>query len=123
MKSSGLHLYAGFVAIATLLVIVTGAYVSAHETGPAGGHRAVTACAGVLILGLVGWVLMAEKQHWLRRLGWIALAGVAAECGLGVWASPASPMTCMAHAFLAPLLLAAVVAIVLGTSGSWHRQP
>jgi hypothetical protein len=123
MKSSGLHLYAGFVGIVTLVVIVTGAYVSAHETGPSDGHRAVTAVACVLVVGLVGWLLKSETQHWLRRLGWIALAGVAAECGLGAWASPASPMTCMAHAFLAPLFLGVVAAIVVGTSGSWHRDP
>jgi heme A synthase len=29
----------------------------------------------------------------------------------------------MAHAFLAPLLLSMVVAIVIGTSGSWRRDP
>jgi heme A synthase len=66
---------------------------------------------------------LGEKRSWLRRLGWVALAGVGAEGGLGVLASPASAVTSMAHACLAPLLLSVVVAIVVGTSGSWGRDP
>jgi heme A synthase len=123
MKIAGLHLYAALAAAATLLLVVTGADAASRETEPAGGHRTVAAVVCFIIIGLVAWLMLVEKRSWLRGLGWIALVGVAAECGLGVWAAPASPMTCMAHAFLAPLLLSVVVAIVVGTSGSWRRDP
>jgi len=123
MKIAGLHWYAALVAIASLLLVATGADAAGRETEPAGGHRAVAGAVSVLIIALIAWLMLAEQRRWLRGLGWIALAGVAAECGLGVWAAPASPVTCMAHAFLAPLLLSVVVAIVVGTSGSWRHDP
>ncbi len=123
MKIAGLHFYAALAAAAGLLLVVTGADAAGRETEPAPGHRMVAAVVCLLIIGLVAWLMVAEKRGWLRSLGWIALAAVAAECGLGVWATPASPITCMAHAFLAPLLLSVVVAIVVGTSGSWRHDP
>src|SRR5579872_2551702 len=123
MKTAGLHFYAALAGAATLLLVVTGADVASRQNGPTGGHRAVAATVCVLILGLVTWLTLAEKRAWLRRLGWVALAVVGAECGLGVWALPASPMTCMVHAFVAPLLLSVLVAIVVGTSRAWQRDP
>ena len=115
MKSLWLHLYSMLVAAGILLLVVTGALGN--------GHRAFAAVVGVLVAILASSLILSGSQPWLRRLGLVALAGVAADALLGLAANPKSPMASMAHAFLAPLILSAVVAIVLGTSRSWQRDP
>jgi heme A synthase len=128
MRNPWLHRYAALVAAGTLYVVVTGALtasaLAANQGGnPVSGHRAVASVLGVLVIGLVVWLMLVEKRGWLRRLSWIALAGVVAEAGLGEMSGIASPMISMVHAFLAPLLLAVMVAITVGTSKSWQNDP
>jgi len=123
MKNLWLHVYAWLVAAGTLYVVVTGALVAGREGTPVSGHRAIAGGVGVLIIGLLVWLMVAEKRAWLRRLGWIAVAGLVAEAGLGELSGSASPITSMLHAFLAPLLLAVIVAIAVGTSKSWQHDP
>ena len=123
MTTDWLHRYALFVVAATLSLEVTGAIANSQEGAPVTGHRAAAAAVGVVIIGLVVWLPRREKRGWLRRLGWFILAGTVAEAGLGEFVNPASPMTNMAHAFLAPLLVSALAAIALGISRSWQHDP
>ncbi len=123
MKILWLHLYALLVAGGTMFLIVTGALLAGQEGGPAKQHRALAVLVGALIAILVIWLMSSKSQPWVRRLGLVALAGVAAEAALGFAADPASPMASMAHAVLAPLLLSTVAAIALGTSRSWQHDP
>lgn len=123
MRNLGLHLYAWLVAAAFVYLEVTGAIVAGQEGTPVGPHRIVASAVAVLVIGLAIWLTVAEKRPWLRRLGWIVLAGALAEAGLGEMSGTVSPMASMLHAFLAPLLLALVVAIAVGTSKSWQHPP
>jgi heme A synthase len=123
MKNLWLHVYAWLVAAAFVYLEVTGAIAAGQETTPIGTHRIVAGAVGVLVIGLAVWLTAAEKRPWLRRLGWIALAALVANAGLGEMSGTASPMVSMVHAFLAPLLLAILVAIAVGTSKSWQHPP
>ena len=83
MKNLGLHLYAWLVAASFVSLEVTGAIVAGQEGTPVGPHRIVASAVAVLVIGLAIWLMAAEKRPWLRRLGWIVLAGVIADAGLG----------------------------------------
>ena len=123
MRNLWLHLYAWLVAAGFVYLEVTGAIAAGQEGTPIGLHRIVASAVAVLVIGLAIWLMAVEKRPWLRRLGWIVLAGVVADAGLGEMSRTASPLISMLHAFLAPLLLALVVAIALGTSKSWQHPP
>src|SRR5665213_3964134 len=110
MRNLGLHLYAWLVAAGFVYLEVTGAIVAGQEGAPVNPHRIAASAVAALVIGLAIWLTAAEKRAWLRRLGWITVAGVIAEAGLGERSGTASPFLSMLHAFLAPLLLAAVVA-------------
>ena len=123
MRNLGLHLYAWLVAAAFVYLEVTGAIAAGQEGAPVGPHRMIASAVAILVIGLAIWLTAAEKRAWLRRLGWIVLAGVIADAGLGEMSKVASPVTSMLHAILSPILLALVVAIAVGTSKSWQHPP
>ena len=127
MKKLGLHLYSILVAVATVCLIVSGAMVANGDRAPVGWHRAIGAFVGLLVIGLGLWLAVTKTHEWLRRLGTAAVAVTLADAGLGFLAGPvsvpASPVAAMAHAFLAPILLALVAAIAVGTSRSWRCDP
>jgi heme A synthase len=123
MRNLGLHLYAWLVAAGFVYLEVTGAIAAGQEGTPIGLHRIVASTVALLVIGLAIWLTAVEKRPWLRRLGWIVFAGVVANAGLGEMLRTPSPMISMLHAFLAPLLLALVVAIAVGTSKSWQHPP
>ncbi|MDP8989370.1 MAG: COX15/CtaA family protein [Acidobacteriota bacterium] len=123
MRNLGLHLYAWLVAAGFVYLEVTGAIAAGEEGTPVGPHRIVASAVAVLVMGLAIWLTAAEMRTWLRRLGWVVLSGVVADAGLGEMSRTASPLASMLHAFLAPLLLALVVAIAVGTSKSWQHPP
>ena len=124
-----LPVYAVLVALCTLFLIVTGAAVTSegfpatHAIFSLSGHRAVASGVGILTIGLMVWIVAVEKRSWLRRLVWLPLAGMAVEFGLGELAGPAALGASMAHAFLAPLVLATVAATALAASAGWRREP
>ena len=123
MKNLWLHVYAWLVAAGFVYLEVTGAIVAGQEGTPPAPHRIVASAVAVLVLGLGIWLAAAEKRAWLKRAGWITVAGVVVDAGLGEMSGPASPMASMLHAFLAPMLLALLVAIATGTSKSWQHPP
>jgi heme A synthase len=123
MKNLWLHVYAWLAAAGFLYLEVTGAIAAGQENTPIGAHRMVGAAVSILVTGLAIWLTAVEKRSWLRLLGWIALAGIVADAGLGEMSGTSSPLLSMVHAFLAPLLLALLVAIAVGTSQSWQNPP
>ena len=127
MKSVGLHLYSILVAVVTFCLIVSGAMVANQDGAYGGWHRAIGAITAGLVIGLAVWLAVTKTHEWLRRLGRAAAAVTIADAGLGLLAgppsAPASPMAAMAHAFLAPILLALLAAIALATSRSWQGDP
>jgi heme A synthase len=123
MRNVGLHLYAWLVAAGFVYLEVTGAIAAGQEGTPIGSHRIVASAISVLVIGLAIWLMSVEKRPWLRRAGWIAVAGLVAEFGLGEMSRAESPLISMLHAFVAPLLLSLIVAIATGTSRSWQHPP
>jgi heme A synthase len=123
MRNLGLHLYAWLVAAGFVYLEVTGAIAAGQEGTPIGSHRIVASAISVLVIGLAIWLMSVEKRPWLRRAGWIAVAGLVAEFGLGEMSRAESPLISMLHAFVAPLLLSLIVAIATGTSRSWQHPP
>ena len=133
MESPWLHRYAVLLAACTLLLIATGPPVASHDaeaTAPVGtlleqSHRVMGASVGILTIGLVIWLALAVERARLRRLGWIVLAALVVEGGLGARTVLLSlPRTAgISHAFLAQLLFGSTVAVAVFTSGGWRLDP
>jgi cytochrome c oxidase assembly protein subunit 15 len=87
------------------------------------GHRMVATTVGVLTIGLVVFLVKKEKRSWVRRLGWLALAGVVAQGLLGgLTVKLMLPLAVSAaHATLAQLFFCATVSLAVFTSSSWKE--
>ena len=83
------------------------------------GHAGI----GRHLLGIHIKLRSAGAGLWLRRLGWIVLAGVAAETGLGLLPLPQAPAVRVAHASIAQLLFPLTVAIAALSSIRWKPTP
>jgi len=118
VKPSRLHQCAVFVALFTLLGVMSGAAVTTSRDQPRQAllqniHLAAAIADTLLIAGLSIW-------YFRRGAGtWSILALVSVEAALGT----AGPVEGTLHAFFAALLFAAVAAISLFTSSSWQRDP
>jgi cytochrome c oxidase assembly protein subunit 15 len=145
MSNVWLHRYAVLWSFCTLFLVVAGGLVTSNDAGlsvpdwplsygklmPAmegnifyeHGHRMVATTVGLLTIGMVIWLLRAERRRWLRNLGWISLAAVVAQGVLGgmtvIFLLP-KPVS-IGHACLAQLFFSTTVAIALFTSESWQR--
>jgi cytochrome c oxidase assembly protein subunit 15 len=88
------------------------------------GHRMVATTVGVLTIGLVVFLVKKEKRSWVRRLGWIALAGVIAQGLLGGLTVKLNlPLVVSAaHATLAQLFFCITVSLAVFTSSSWIKD-
>jgi heme A synthase len=131
-----LRTYAVAVALSILFVISTGAVVTNSLATPSPAalaaatglfspkaHQHAAELVGALTVILVVWVFVAEKRVLVRRLAWTPLAAVLADMGLGYAARNGSPAVSLLHAFLAPILLASVVALSFAISPIWRREP
>ena len=147
MTNPPLHRYALLLSFCTLLLVVAGGLVTSKDAGLSvpdwplsygslmppmegnivyeHGHRMVATTVGLLTIGLVLWLTLAERRRWLRNLGWIALAAVVIQGVLGgmtvIFMLP-KPVS-IGHACLAQLFFSTTVAIALFTSESWTRGP
>lgn len=122
MKSPWLHRLAVLVAVGMFLLIGVGAYLTGNirplpglNPGPVAAApeltRIHTMLAVVVALFTVGLAL------WVRSVaGWVALAAVILEGGLGSFAA-------IPHAIVAPILFASLVAIAVQTSESRSKPP
>ena len=145
-----LHLFAVLVAASTALLIFAGGLVTSTGSGLSvpdwpttygwfmltfpldkmvGGifyehsHRLIASMVGLLIVVLAIWLWRAEPRHWVRRLGYIAVAAVVTQGILGgitvLWFLPDA--VSIAHAGLAQLVFCLTVSIALFTSSGWRR--
>jgi cytochrome c oxidase assembly protein subunit 15 len=141
--SRGVHRFAVLVACATFFLIIAGANVTSHDAGLATsdwplsngqffprmvgnlfwehGHRLVATSVGVLTIALAILLQVRERRMWVKRLGWIALAGVIAQGLLGGLTVKLNlPLAVSAaHATLAQLFFLTTVSIAVFTSRSW----
>lgn len=122
MKNSGLHRLAVVVAVGMFLLIGVGAYLTSNIRPLPGTNTGPVAAAPELdrihvILAVVVSLFTVALAIWVRSTaGWISLAAVIIEGGLGSF----SPI---AHAIVAPILFSSLVAVALQTSVSWSKPP
>src|SRR3989454_9811397 len=145
--SRGVHRFAVLVACATFFLIIAGANVTSHDAGLATsdwplsngqffpkmvgnlfwehGHRLVATSVGLLTIVLAILLQLRERRAWIRRLGWIALAGVIAQGLLGGLTVKLNlPLAvAAAHATLAQLFFLTTVSLAVFTSRSWILEP
>jgi cytochrome c oxidase assembly protein subunit 15 len=145
----GLHRFAVFTSVVTLLLIVAGALVTSNDAGlsvpdwPTSfgslykmprmtggvqyehGHRMVAEFVGLLTIVLAIWTWRAEKRLWLRFLGVAALGTVIFQGLLGgitvLFYLP--PIISSAHAALAQTFFCIAVAIAIATGRRWVEEP
>ena len=139
----GVHRFALLLAGATFFLIIAGALVTSHDAGLATsdwplsngqffpkmvgnlfwehGHRLVATTVGLLTIGFVVFLFVKEKRAWVRRLGFLALAGVIAQGLLGGLTVKLNlPLVVSAaHATLAQLFFCTTVSLAVFTSRSW----
>src|SRR6059036_3673877 len=143
----GLHRFSLLVTGATFCLIIAGALVTSHDAGLATsdwplsngqffpkmvgnlfwehGHRLVATTVGLLTIVLAILLQLRERRAWIRRLGWIALAGVIAQGLLGgLTVKMNLPLAVSAaHATLAQLFFLTTVSLAVFTSRSWILPP
>jgi cytochrome c oxidase assembly protein subunit 15 len=142
-SSQRLHLFVGFTAASTLILIAAGGLVTSTGSGLAvpdwplsygmlmppmvGGvfyehsHRMIASAVGFLTVILAIWTWRVEHRLWVKRLAGIALAAVVLQGLLGgltvIFLLP-TPVS-VSHACLAQTFFAVVVTLWLVTSRSW----
>jgi heme A synthase len=122
MKNPWLHRFAVLVSALMLLLIAAGAALTSTirplpgtDSGPIGTDPALQQFHVFLAVGVA--LLTLALAVWVRSMmGWIALALVIVEGGLGSFGP-------IAHAIVAPLLFASLVVIAVQTSEHWSRPP
>lgn len=128
MKNPWLFRLAILVAVCALLLIAGGAMVGpgTQPTPQAiSAHRIAATAMSVLTLGLVLWLIFTDPRPRARRLGWLTLllAGLQDSVGHAAVFALAPRTAGIAHALMAPLLFAAVLAIAVVASPGWSRGP
>lgn len=144
--NASLHRFAVLTACCTLLLVVAGALVTSNDAGLAvpdwplsygsllppmvggifyeHGHRMVATFVGMLTIVLAVWLQLREPRRWMRRLGWVALAGVIVQGvlgGLTVLFFLPRPIS-ISHASLAQLFFCTTVSIAVFTSRWWMGE-
>ena len=142
------HIFAIFVAGATLVLIVAGALVTSNDAGLSvpdwptsfgslykiphmvGGvrfehtHRMIAEFIGLLTIVIAVWTWRADRRRWMKRLAWAALATVIAQGVLGgitvLFYLP--PAISTAHATLAQTFFCIAVCIALFTGPGWIEE-
>jgi cytochrome c oxidase assembly protein subunit 15 len=147
MQNFWLHRYAIVLSVCTLFLVMAGATVTSKQAGLSvpdwplsygqvmppmtggvlfeHGHRMIGASVGMLTVGLLVWILIAEKRSWMRKLGWVAVAWVSVVGllgGLTVKLLTPPPVSVL-HTCLAQLFFSLTVAICVFTSKSWMEGP
>jgi heme A synthase len=114
--------------VLALLLIVSGAMVGpGSQAAPSTTyvHRIASIPVSVLTLGLVLWLVFTDARRPARNLAWLTLVIALLQDSVGhdtvLLAAPHAAG--IAHALMAPLFFAAIVAIALVTSGAWSRGP
>ena len=137
------------VAFVTFLLLIAGALVTSNDAGLSvpdwptsfgslykipplvGGvkyehsHRMVAELVGLLTIAAAFWVWRYERRGWMRKLGWIALAGVIVQGVLGgLTVKLLLPWyISSAHAVVAQSFFCLIVLMALFTTQSWISDP
>jgi len=144
----GVHRFAVFVVLWTILLLIAGALVTSNEaalsvpdwplsygtlTPPMVGgiryehsHRVIAAGLGLLTVALAILIWVKDKRRWLRWFGVIAVAGVVVQAILGgeVVRQLLHYWLPVMHACFAQIVFAAVLSIAVFTSRWWvSEQP
>lgn len=147
MQNFWLHRYAILLSVCTLFLVIAGASVTSEQAGLSvpdwplsygkvmppmtggvlfeHGHRMAGTTVGLLTIGLLVWILFAEKRSWMRKLAWVALVWVCVVGllgGLTVKLLTPPPVSVL-HTCLAQLFFSLTVAICVFTSKSWMEGP
>ena len=122
MNNAWLHRFAILLAIGALLLIVDGA-IAGSEPSVLSAHRAAAIAIGLLTLVLTVWLAAGDPRRESRLLGFLTLTIGVLEGLAGLPAVQAMlPHTArIAHACLAQLFFAALVAVAVITSPAWAR--
>jgi heme a synthase len=149
-RSSWLHAYAMFTALATLFLICLGGLVTSHEAGLAvpdwpttfgynmfffpiskwvGGifyehtHRLVASGVGLLTVIFAVWLWLKEPRAWVRRLGLLAVFLVILQGVLGgIRVTALKDEIGIFHGALAQLFFVLMCALALFTSKWWIEE-
>jgi len=146
--SPGVHRFAIFVVIWTILLLIAGALVTSNDAALAvpdwplsygtltppmvGGiryehsHRVIAAGLGLLTVALAILIWVKDNRRWLRWFGVIAVAGVVVQAILGgeVVRQLLHYWLPVMHACFAQIVFAAVLSVAVFTSRWWvSEQP
>lgn len=84
------------------------------------GHRLLAASVGMITIGLLVVLIRCDERHWIRRLGFAALALVIFQGVLGGMRVLFDERTlAMLHGMTGPLFFGLTVAMVVFTSRTW----
>jgi len=122
MHHAWLHRFAILLAIGALLLIVDGA-LAGSEPSVLPAHRAAAIALGLLTLVLAVWLAVSDPRPESRLLGFltVAVAALGAVAGLPAAQAMLPHTSRIAHACLAPLFFAGLVAVAVVTSAGWAR--
>lgn len=143
----GLHRLAILLSCMTIVLLGAGALVTSNEAGDSVpdwpfsfgrwlissnhfvanvrfeySHRVIAGVVGLTTLLVAVWAQFTERRSWVRKLGWIALAGVVAQAGIGgvrVLFPEYKALIAVPHALVAQSFFAVVITLVVITSRSW----
>jgi len=140
------HRYALFTSACTVFLLVAGALVTSNDAGLAvpdwptsygtffppmvggifyeHGHRMVATFVGMVTIGLALLLWRKESRHWMRTLGWCALAAVIVQGLFGGLTVKLRlpPSVSIVHASLAQGFFCITVAISVFTSRWWFSD-
>jgi heme a synthase len=137
-----LHRYTLLLVGLTFLLIIAGGNVTSKSAGlavpdwplsfgspnPAGwthmplvrdehGHRLIGATVGLVTIGLLIWLRLAEPRAWVRRMGYVALAGVIIQGVMGgLRVTEKSLILAIVHGCFAHAFFCLTIAIAMATS-------
>lgn len=134
MNSSLKYHCAIAIAVATLALILSGAFLTSSEGQPTASpllqmppageelHRIASELISALAAAFCLWLIFSERITLLRVSAIAALVLWLSEAGVGMAGPETSPALAVLHAFLAQLLMAATVLLALVTSPEWQAS-
>ncbi|MFL6273723.1 MAG: COX15/CtaA family protein [Blastocatellia bacterium] len=148
--SRGLHLFAIFVAVLTVVLLLAGALVTSNEAGDSvpdwplsfgrwliapqrfnGGvryeysHRFIAGAVSFATFILALWAWFGDHRKWVRRFALLVFAGILGQAAIGgvrVLFPGYKPLIAVPHALIAQSFFGAIVAIAVFTSQSWFAR-
>ncbi|MCI0489066.1 MAG: heme o synthase [Blastocatellia bacterium] len=88
-------------------------------------HRVIAGAVGIATFILALWITLGEKRRWVKRLAWIAFAGVVAQAAIGgvrVLFPEYKAAVSVPHALIAQSFFALLVGLAVFSSRSWQTR-